>query len=277
MTQELTKANGAAAVPLSQNQVVAADIEQVLIAGDLAQLKPPQRVEYYGAVCRSIGLNPLTKPFEYINLNGKLRLYATKDCTEQLRTIHGISVTIVGRDLVEDVWVVTARAIKKDGRQDEAIGAVNIGGLKGENKANALMKAETKAKRRVTLSICGLGMLDESEVSDIPGAYPASETREELVQRRIAEVQAGKAPEPVQEATPEQVQRAVDTTPEPRGDWFKKMLHEFSLMKQTLPEEEYYGTLQRWGIEHTNQIPNRQTAKQIYHEMALRRAALNEA
>jgi hypothetical protein len=35
-----------------------------------------------------------------------------------------------------------------------------------------MMKAETKAKRRVTLSICGLGMLDETEVADIPGANP---------------------------------------------------------------------------------------------------------
>jgi hypothetical protein len=32
------------------------------------------------------------------------------------------------------------------------------------------MKAESKAKRRVTLSICGLGMLDESETDTI-GAY----------------------------------------------------------------------------------------------------------
>ncbi len=32
------------------------------------------------------------------------------------------------------------------------------------------MKAETKAKRRVTLSICGLGMLDESEVPSVKGA-----------------------------------------------------------------------------------------------------------
>jgi hypothetical protein len=30
------------------------------------------------------------------------------------------------------------------------------------------MKAETKAKRRVTLSIVGLGMLDESELETIP-------------------------------------------------------------------------------------------------------------
>jgi hypothetical protein len=32
------------------------------------------------------------------------------------------------------------------------------------------MKCETKAKRRVTLSFCGLGMLDESEVESVPGA-----------------------------------------------------------------------------------------------------------
>ena len=32
------------------------------------------------------------------------------------------------------------------------------------------MKAKTKAKRRVTLSICGLGILDESEADTMPGA-----------------------------------------------------------------------------------------------------------
>jgi hypothetical protein len=41
---------------------------------------------------------------------------------------------------------------------------VNIEGLKGEALANALMKAETKAKRRATLSAVGLGMMDESEI-----------------------------------------------------------------------------------------------------------------
>jgi hypothetical protein len=65
---------------------------------------------------------------------------------------------------------VTARATMPDGRHDESIGAVPIEGLKGENRANALMKGETKAKRRVTLSICGLGILDESEVESIAGA-----------------------------------------------------------------------------------------------------------
>jgi len=42
--------------------------------------------------------------------------------------------------------------------------------MNAEDKANAIMKCETKAKRRVTLSICGLGFLDETEVDSIPGA-----------------------------------------------------------------------------------------------------------
>jgi hypothetical protein len=42
--------------------------------------------------------------------------------------------------------------------------------LPPEELANAFMKAETKAKRRVTLSICGLGFLDESEIESIAEA-----------------------------------------------------------------------------------------------------------
>ena len=47
------------------------------------------------------------------------------------------------------------------------MGAVKKTDMQG-NFGNALMKAVTKAKRRVTLSICGLGMLDETEVETIP-------------------------------------------------------------------------------------------------------------
>lgn len=146
----------------------ATTIEQALIGGDLAKLTPTERVNYYNAVCQSLNLNPLTKPFAYIALNGKLVLYALKDCTEQLRSTRLVSVKIVARELADDCYVVTAQAALPSGRQDESIGAVSINGLKGEARANAMMKAETKAKRRVTLSICGLGMLDETEVESVP-------------------------------------------------------------------------------------------------------------
>lgn len=145
-----------------------AAIELVLVTGDLSKLTSEQRVSYYNAVCQSLGLNPLTKPFAYIPLNGKLTLYALKDATEQLRKLHGVSITELTSQRLDDVFVVTAKAQDKTGRTDGATGAVAIGNLKGEALANALMKAETKAKRRATLSICGLGMLDETETETIP-------------------------------------------------------------------------------------------------------------
>lgn len=155
-----------ALIPASAGEIM----ESVIVRGDLAKLQPEERARYYSTVCQSVGLNPLTKPFEYITLNGKLTLYARKDATDQLRSLRGVSVAIVSRERVDDVYVVTARATMPDGRVDESIGAVSLGGTKGEALANALMKAETKAKRRVTLSICGLGMLDETEVETIPAA-----------------------------------------------------------------------------------------------------------
>jgi hypothetical protein len=145
-------------------------LERVIIGGDLSPLAPADRIRYYRAVCDSLGVNPLTKPFEYLTLNGRLILYARKDCTDQLRARDSVSITDVVPREVGDLYVVTAKATDGQGRTDMATGAVNVKGLGGEALANAMMKAETKAKRRVTLSLCGLGMLDESEVPDTPGA-----------------------------------------------------------------------------------------------------------
>jgi hypothetical protein len=147
-------------------------IEQVLLEGDLSRLSVEQRVAYYNRVCETLGLNPLTQPFKYLTLQGKLKLYALKDATEQLRKIHGVSITELSSQRLDDVFVVTAKAQDKAGRTDAATGAVPIGNLKGENLANALMKAETKAKRRATLSICGLGMLDETEAEPLMNREP---------------------------------------------------------------------------------------------------------
>ena len=139
-------------------------IRQAVVSGEIAALDDQGRLEYYIAVCESVGLNPLTRPLEYLELNGKLTLYAKRDATDQLRRKHAVSIEIVDRVIQEDVYVVRVRAITPDGRTDESLGAVSVAGLEGEGLANALMKAETKAKRRVALSICGLGLLDETEV-----------------------------------------------------------------------------------------------------------------
>ena len=162
--------------------------ESVIIKGDLSKLNPQERADYYLRVCESVGLNPLTSPFAYITLNGKLTLYALRNATDQLRTIYKVSVIDLQESERDGVFVVTAKVQNGDGRTDMAKGAVALGGLKGEALANALMKAETKAKRRATLSLCGLGFLDETEIEDIPAAAkrPAAPVSLELAKPSAA-------------------------------------------------------------------------------------------
>lgn len=196
MSTDLTTTNGAAIM------------ERVIIAGDLSKLAPIERVSYYRATCESLGLNPLTKPFEYIELDGKLTLYATRTCTDQLREQKRVSVRVVRRELNSEagVYTVEVEATTPDGRVDFASGVVPIAKEAGEWKtaqsgkryfagsgeyttmrgvdlANALMKAETKAKRRATLSICGLGWMDETELETTPARKVAvNEATGEIVE-----------------------------------------------------------------------------------------------
>jgi len=155
-------------------------LEKVINDGDLAKLSPSDRIGYYRKVCESVGLNPLTKPFEYILLNRKLTLYAKRDAADQLRQIHGVSIKVITTTLEDGLFTVHVAAQDKTGRHDEDIGTVHIAGLRGEAKANAMLKAMTKAKRRVTLSICGLGWLDETEVADIEGAARPTQNLDDL-------------------------------------------------------------------------------------------------
>jgi hypothetical protein len=143
-------------------------IERVITSGDLANMAPDARIAFYWRTCESLGLNPLTRPFEFITLNGKLTMYARKDATDQLRKVNGVSVTSIRREVDNELGLATvyAKGVDRTGREDEGEGVVTIKGLSGEALANALMKAATKAKRRLTLSLVGLGFLDESELPE---------------------------------------------------------------------------------------------------------------
>lgn len=194
-------------------------LEQVLILGDLSKATPSQRVAYYKAVCASLSLNPATQPFAYLTLDGKLTLYARREATDQLRRIHHVTLRVTRREFIEDgsAYAVEVIASTPDGREDFATGVVSLekeegewvqanGGkrlfksagqwkrLRGDALANALMRAETKAKRRATLSICGLGILDESEIETIPDAKPV-----------VVDIETGEIPKnaPTQAEEPE--------------------------------------------------------------------------
>lgn len=213
-----------ALAPTEQTTAMVA-VERAMVMGDLAKLTADERVSYYRRTCESLGLNYYTRPFDYLTLNNKLTLYALKGATDQLRALNRVSIYRMDRETTADgLHIVTAYARDHTGREDQDVGAVQTAGLKGEALANAVMKATTKAKRRVTLSICGLGWLDESEVDAIPGSRvggvdletgeihrPAGApvlSAEQVNPRPIAHQQA--APSPVRQSLVAAIKRALD-------------------------------------------------------------------
>lgn len=160
-------------------------ILELVTKGDLSELAPEQLLQYYLAVCKSLRLNPLTRPFEFLQLRDrqnnkqKLVMYATRTCADQLRRNYNISTEVVSAGVEGDIYVVRVRGRAPDGRVDENIGAVPMVVGYSENgiyktrpltpseRANAIMTAHTKAQRRLTLSMCGLGMLSEEEAQSL--------------------------------------------------------------------------------------------------------------
>jgi len=155
--------------------------------GDASKLTPGQRLAYVKARCDAAGLDPITHPFEFTNLNGKLILYAKKAATDGLCAKHSTSITIPSAKTEDGVYTVIAHASDPSGRHMEDMGCVWVDGLKGNDLANARMKATTKAKRRTVLSMYGLGMLDETELESIPRAHPVAVEAEVVEAPKAAE------------------------------------------------------------------------------------------
>lgn len=143
-------------------------IESLVLRGDLSGLAPQDRARFYVQMCENLGLNPNAQPFAFLRLNGKEVLYATRGATDQLAAIHRINREIIDGPKVIDlagtklVYAV-CRATHPNGRIETATATVPL-----IDPMNVLMKAETKAKRRATLSMLGLGLLDEIELDTIP-------------------------------------------------------------------------------------------------------------
>ncbi len=148
--------------------------------GDLAVLTPAQRAALYKRVCERLGLDPTTYPLQYLWVRAsdggeRLILYLNKDGAAQLRKVHKVSTRLVDHRYIPEVgaYVAVVEASTPDGRVEVETGAVSVRGGSSNDVANALMHAITKAKRRATIAIVGVGFLDETEALSIPDAHPA--------------------------------------------------------------------------------------------------------
>ncbi len=142
---------------------------QVALSGDLSRLPAEGRVRFYTQLCEFTGLNPLAKPFDWITFQGKLTLYPNKGCAEQLRSLNKVSFEgDAERKLEFGCLITTVRVTDKNGRTDFATAALPFDDKMGAaDKALAIMKCETKAKRRATFSICGLTMFAREDGEDL--------------------------------------------------------------------------------------------------------------
>jgi hypothetical protein len=145
-------------------------LHNIILQNDIASLKPEDRVKYIIKMCESLGLNPLTQPIQLIKFQGRVIPYMCKSGTDQLRKIYNVSISNISTSIQDDIIEVNVTASLPSGKTDTDIGCVSVAGLKGDALCNARMKAVTKAKRRVTLAICGCGMLDESEIDTMKGS-----------------------------------------------------------------------------------------------------------
>ncbi len=169
----------------TEEQAINAVMERVMLYGDLSLLTAPQRILYYRRYCESLGLNWLTKPFDFMwvkdpqdKTRERLILYDNATASAQLRDNRKITITSVTHTISDGLVIVTVAGATPDGRTDFEVSAVPLekeewinGQRSGAftplgptEKANAFMKAVTKAKRRLTRSLAGLNMPDIDDV-----------------------------------------------------------------------------------------------------------------
>ena len=175
-------------IDTSKHSIVSQHISEELLAkiiqsGNLAFLSESDRLIYYYSYCRQLGLNPLSRPFDYIHEGEgeklKITLYPNMQAASQLRDKRNVSTRIVKEEILlnDEIYSVLVEARIGD-RTEEATGKVGIKidkygkPLSSDAKAKLMKRAETQARRRATLAIVGLDASGDEDrrasISDMP-------------------------------------------------------------------------------------------------------------
>lgn len=148
---------------------------------DTAGLRPEHRGALLNELARALKLNPLTKPVIFLKTGQGESIYVTRQGADQIaarlklnrEVIEGPDARKIGNI---EVAFCRVRVTAPDGRSETSTATLAF-----SDPAMILMKVETKAKRRATLSIAGLGMLSEEDAEEmgidatIDRTAPASE------------------------------------------------------------------------------------------------------
>jgi len=141
------------------------------ILTDLSQLSKEQQDEYVLAACEFLGV-PSELGLVGLSLMDtgdgarNMVLYVKKGATDIIRNNRKINVEKLEQTNGDGYvgWMATGK--DATGRQEIAVGTVSIKGLTGRAVADAVMTAQTKSMRRMTIQFAGGGFLDETEITE---------------------------------------------------------------------------------------------------------------
>ena len=172
----------------------------VLAGGDLSALTADEKLQFIKIMEKQSGLEDQVAPFKILKIEGREVLYADKGTAEALRRKHNLSFTEPRFEKEGNIYtciigiqnIVDAKH-QNGVRTDYDCGVVSVEGLDALGTANAKMACMTKAKRRATLSFCGLGMIDESEFDTIQAKMTTAEISNTGLQIDEKKVEASKS------------------------------------------------------------------------------------
>lgn len=161
---------------LSEEQIGA--VETALMMNNFGALTKAQRALVILKKCEQIGVSIWLQPYAWGTMDGKLVPVPLKGLFQQLRAKNNLTITKIEEEIDKELGIfmvkVHGRVTGSSGvvREDMGLGVVGIKGLTGDPLANAMMKAHTKAKNRLTGSLCGGDSgIDDTEMSSVAGAF----------------------------------------------------------------------------------------------------------
>lgn len=186
--------------------MTSASVKEYFRSGNVAQLKEAEKDFVLAKLCEKYNLDPILRPFDLIDFRGVQKFYMTASATNQLANAKSLSRTVESLEI--DPVSMLAKCIVKvsepsTGRVEMSHGFISLSKfqaptkeelaskkfepkrvmLEGDDLANALLKLETKTKRRATLSFFGV-MDAGSDYEDrpIPQVYDPTVPRATVMQ-----------------------------------------------------------------------------------------------
>jgi hypothetical protein len=228
--------------------------------GDFSVLTKEEINTYTSFLCDKYGLDKSTQPIRFIKDKNSENIipYLTRNATDQLRKNLGISVIEENIQFSPNglACIVTVKVQDKEGRTDMDTGSVFIGGLVGNEYSDKIMTCVTKAKKRATISLSGIGILDETEVQGIAEGV----LRESVQSKKSLEGEMSE--EEISEEEISKITLLVDnaakteswiTTEEYLRNKFKKSLHVLDFALKCLNEaKDKNNSLSSAGVNDLN-------------------------